>query len=39
MPKSSPDSGKRATPVDHAKKYRARMRGKLLGKVSAALPN
>ena len=37
MPKSSPDSGNRATPADHAKGHRARMRGKLLEKGSAAL--
>ena len=37
MTKPSPDSGKRATPADHAKGHRARMRGKLLEKGSAAL--
>jgi DNA repair protein RadC len=37
MTKPSPDSGKRATPADHAKGHRARMRGKLLEKASAAL--
>ena len=36
MTKSSPDSGKRATPADHAKGHRARMRGKLLEKGTAA---
>jgi DNA repair protein RadC len=37
MTKSSPDSGKRVTPNDHAKEHQARMRGKLLEKGSAAL--
>ena len=36
MTKPSPDSGKRATPADHAKGHRARMRGKLLEKGTAA---
>jgi hypothetical protein len=37
MTKSSPDLGKRAKPADHAERHRAHMRGKLLGKASAAL--
>ena len=37
MTKPSSDSGKRATPADHTKGHRARMRGKLLEKGSAAL--
>ena len=37
MTKSSPDSGKRITPTDHAKRHQARMRGKLLEKGSVAL--
>ena len=37
MTKPSSDSVKRATPADHAKGHRARMRGKLLEKGSAAL--
>ena len=37
MTKPSPDSGNRATPADHAKGHRARMRGKLLEKGSATL--
>ena len=36
MTKFSLDSGKRATPADHAKGHRVRMRGKLLEKGSAA---
>jgi DNA repair protein RadC len=36
MTKSSPGSGKRATPADHAQGHRNRMRGKLLEKGSAA---
>ena len=36
MTKSSPDLGNRATPADHAKEHRVRMRGKLLEKGSAA---
>ena len=36
MTKSSPDSGKRATPADHVKGHRARMRGRLLEKGSVA---
>ena len=37
MTKSSPDLGKRAKPADHAKRHLAHVRGKLLGKGSAAL--
>ena len=37
MTKPSSDLGKHATPADHAKGHRARMRGKLLDKGSAAL--
>ena len=36
MAKSLLDSGSRATPADHAKGHRVRMRGKLLEKGSAA---
>ena len=36
MTKSSLDSGKGATPADHAKGHRVRMRGKLLEKGSSA---
>jgi len=35
--KSSPDLTRRAKPADHAEKHRTDMRGKLLGKGSAAL--
>ena len=37
MTKSSPDSGKGATPADHAKGHRAHMRIKLIEKGSVAL--
>ena len=37
MTKSSPDSGKDATPADHAKGHRAHMRIKLIEKGSVAL--